>query len=120
MLRMTSLLAIALALAGFALVGFAPAGTARIAKRPATTHTHRAHVIVIDRMQYGPTPTDVRAGDIVEWVNHDILEHSATARDGSFDIDLPPGASGRITASAGALAFFCRFHPGMTGTLVVR
>lgn len=112
---MLRLLAVVLALAVLA-----PAGAARMAKRPATRHAHRVHVIVIDTMQFGPMPTDVRAGDVIEWVNHDILEHSATARDGHFDVDLKPGASGRFTATAGTLEFFCRFHPTMTGTLVVR
>ncbi|TPG09832.1 plasmid stabilization protein [Rhodanobacter glycinis] len=115
MLRMMTLLAIVLALAG----GFAPAGAASTATQPATAPAHRVHVIVIDKMQYGPMPTGVRAGDIIEWTNHDILEHSATARDGHFDVDLKPGASGRITATAGSLEFFCKFHPTMTGTLVV-
>ncbi|OOG59279.1 cupredoxin domain-containing protein [Rhodanobacter sp. C03] len=115
MLRMTILLAGLLALAG----GIAPASASSTAKPPATA-AHRMHVIVIDQMQYGPMPTDVRAGDIIEWTNHDILEHSATARDGHFDVDLKPGTSGRITATAGTFAFFCKFHPTMTGTVVVK
>ena len=97
-----------------------PADDASTAKQPATTQAQRVHVIVIDQMQYGPMPTDVRAGDIIEWTNHDILEHSATAHDGHFDIDLKPGTNGRITATAGTLAFFCKFHPTMTGMLVVK
>jgi plastocyanin len=115
MLRMMTLLAILLALAA----GFAPASAAGTATQPAKVQAHRVHVIVVDKMQYGPMPTGVRAGDIIEWVNRDILEHSATARDGHFDVDLKPGASGRITAAAGSLEFFCRFHPTMTGTVVV-
>ena len=117
MLRMMTLLAIVLALAG----GFAPASAARTAKQPATTQAHRVHVIVIviDKMAYGPMPTGVRVGDIIEWTNHDILEHSATARDGRFDVDLKPGASMRLKATAGSVAFFCKFHPTMTATLVV-
>jgi len=114
MLRMMTLLAIVLVLAG----GFAPASATDTAKQSATAH--RVHVIVIDKMQYGPMPTGVRAGDIIEWTNHDILEHSATARDGHFDIELKPGASGRITATAGAIEFFCKFHPTMTGTVAVK
>lgn len=116
MLRMMILLAIVLALTGFVV----PANAAGTTKQPATAQAHHVHVIVIDKMQYGPMPTDVRAGDIIEWTNHDILEHSATARDGHFDVDLKPGTSGRITATAGTLAFFCKFHPTMTGTVVVK
>lgn len=116
MLRMMTLLAIVLSLAG----GFAPASAASTAKQPRVAQAHRVHVIVIDKMAYGPMPTGVRAGDIIEWTNHDILEHSATARDGHFDVDLKPGTSGRITASAGSLEFFCKFHPTMTGMLVVK
>ena len=66
----------------------------------------RVHVIVIDKMAFGPMPAGVRAGDIIEWVNHDIFEHSATARDGSFDVGLKPGASVRTTAKRGTVAFF--------------
>jgi plastocyanin len=116
MLRMMTLLAIVLTLAG----GFAPASAASTARPTATAQAHRVHVIVIDKMAYGPMPTAVRAGDIIEWTNHDILEHSVTARDGRFDLDLKPGASGRITATAGSLEFFCKFHPTMIATLVVR
>ena len=46
MLRMMTLLAIVLSLAG----GFPPAGAASTAKQPATTQPHRVHVIVIDKM----------------------------------------------------------------------
>ena len=59
-----------------------PAGAATTAAAHATTPAHAVHVIVIDKMHYGPMPTNVHAGDVIEWVNHDIFEHSATARDG--------------------------------------
>ncbi|MBN8896502.1 MAG: cupredoxin domain-containing protein [Rhodanobacter sp.] len=85
-----------------------------------TAQAPRVHVIVVDKMAFGPMPAGVRAGDIIEWVNHDIFEHSATARDGSFDVDLKPGASVRTTAKPGTVAFFCKFHPTMQATLVVK
>jgi len=110
MLRMMLWLGIALALVG----GFVPATAAGAATAP------RVHVVVIDKMAFGPMPADVRAGDIIEWANHGILEHSATARDGSFDVDLKPGASVRTTAKPGTVAFFCKFHPTMQATLVVK
>ncbi len=85
-----------------------------------TMQEQRVHVIVMDKMEFGPMPAGVRAGDIIEWVNHDMFEHSATARDGSFDIDLKPGAKARMTATSGSFAFFCKFHPTMQATLVVK
>jgi hypothetical protein len=33
--------------------------------------------------------------DIVAWTNGDIFRHTASATDGSFDIDLPAGATGQ-------------------------
>jgi plastocyanin len=114
MFRTAALIA-SLTLAGWLL----SASAATTAAPHATTRTHAVHVIVIDKMHYGPMPTNVHAGDVIEWVNHDIFEHSATARDGHFDLDLKPGATGRMTVVAGTTVFFCKFHPGMTGTVVV-
>jgi plastocyanin len=110
MFRMMLLLGIALALVG----GFTPASAADATAAP------RVHVVVIDKMAYGPMPAGVRAGDIIEWVNHGILEHTATARGGSFDIDLKPGATARMTAKAGSFVVFCKFHPTMQANLVVK
>ena len=86
----------------------------------AAPQAQRVHVIVLDKMAFGPMPTGVRAGDIIKWVNRDIFEHSATARDGSFDIDLKPGATVRTTVKGGTVTFFCKFHPTMQATLVVK
>lgn len=97
-----------------AIAGATPASATDVAQ------PQRVHVIVIDKMAFGPMPAGVRAGDIIEWVNHDIFEHSATARDGSFDVDLKHGASVRMTAKSGSVEFFCKFHPTMQATLVVK
>jgi plastocyanin len=76
--------------------------------------------IVIDQLAFGRAPTDLRVGDTVKWVNHAMFEHSATARDGQFDIDLPPGATGQVVLTrAGIVSYYCRFHPGMTGQVSV-
>jgi plastocyanin len=79
------------------------------------------HTVVIDRMRFGPLPTNLRSGDVIVWTNKDLFRHSATARDGSFNLDLPPRASGRtIVNRKGAIPFFCKYHPGMKGVLVSR
>jgi len=76
--------------------------------------------IVIDKMAFGPVPEVLHPGDTITWQNNDVLHHSATARDKSFDIDLPSKASVQVTVgAAGNVDFFCKFHPSMKGTLAI-
>ena len=78
------------------------------------------YTVVIDKMKFGPVPAEVHPGDTIVWQNNDILRHSATARDKSFDVDLPAKTSvSMVVGAAGTVAFYCKFHPGMTGTLVI-
>lgn len=80
----------------------------------------RTHTVIIDKMTFGPVPKNVRAGDVILWVNNDIFQHTATARDRSFNIDLAPAARGKtVVQRSGTLAFYCTYHPGMTGRIVV-
>jgi plastocyanin len=78
------------------------------------------HTVTLAQMQFGPLPAILHVGDTVEWVNNDIFVHSATATDRSFDVELKPKAHLWTTFhQAGTFPFACRYHPGMTGTLVV-
>lgn len=80
----------------------------------------KVHTVVMNKMAYGPTPAGVRPGDVILWVNKDLFRHTATARDKSFNVDLPPGASGRtVVRKTGIIGYFCRYHPGMKGQLAV-
>jgi plastocyanin len=80
----------------------------------------RVHTVVIDKMAFGPAPSGLRVGDVVLWVNKDMFRHTATARDKSFDVDLAAGASARtVVKRAGTFRYFCRYHPGMIGQMVV-
>ena len=81
----------------------------------------RTHVVVIDKMKFGPTPNDVKVGDTIIWDNRDMFRHTATTRGPGFDLDLPAGAKGKtIVRKAGQFKFYCRYHPGMTGMLSVK
>ena len=78
------------------------------------------HRIVIAKMAFGPSPSDIRPGDTIEWVNEDIFLHSVTAEDKSFDVDIAPKASARVPVTkAGMIRYICKYHPGMTGLLVI-
>jgi plastocyanin len=101
-------------LAGAALAAAPVCALAAKSRAPAV------YTVAIAAMKFGPTPGALHVGDTIEWVNNDIFVHSATARDKSFDVELKPKAHVRTTLrKAGTFAFACRYHPGMTGTLVV-
>jgi plastocyanin len=87
---------------------------------PADAAAPRTHVVVMDKMKFGPIPADVKAGDTIVWENRDMFRHTATAKDGAFNIDLPAGAKGKtVIRAVGTIAFSCKYHPGMRAMLKV-
>ena len=99
----------AAALAGSALfvLAGAPLGPAGAATVSAT----------IADMAFAGLPATLHVGDVVVWTNRDFVAHTVTAKDGSFNAIIPPGKTGRTTMKhAGQIAFFCTYHPTMTGT----
>lgn len=83
--------------------------------------TPTTHTVVIDKMKFGSVPKNVRVGDYILWVNKDMFKHTATARDKSFNVDLPAKASGKtVVRKSGSIPFYCVYHPGMKGVLPVR
>jgi len=79
------------------------------------------YTVVIDKMKFGPVPAVLHKGDAIIWVNRDFLRHSATAADHRFDADLQPNSKAKtVLNKTGAIAFACRYHPGMRGVLQVR
>jgi len=96
------------------------AGLAILPASATLARAPRTHTIVMARMRFGPTPPGIRVGDTILWVNQDMFRHTATARNDAFDVDLARGESGRaVMRTAGGFAYFCRFHPGMTGVVEV-
>jgi plastocyanin len=77
-------------------------------------------VVLIDQMKYGPVPP-LKVGDEVVFVNKDMFRHSVTATNNSFDLDLMPGSRGALRInSAGRAVFYCKYHPGMRGSMIAR
>ncbi|PBC02471.1 cupredoxin family copper-binding protein [Mesorhizobium sp. WSM3860] len=75
--------------------------------------------VTIDRLVYSPASVEARVGDTIEWVNKDVIAHTATVK-GGWEVMIPPKSKGRITLSrAGAVDYFCRLHPNMKGHLNV-
>jgi plastocyanin len=87
---------------------------------PPAAAAPQTHLVVIDKMKFGVLPADLKAGDTIVWENRDIFRHTATAKDGSFNVDLPAGGKGRMVLKRpGTFVFTCKFHPGMRGVLKV-
>ena len=81
----------------------------------------RTWTVVIDKMKFGTLPPQLHRGDAIIWINRDFLRHTATASNKSFDVDLPAGAKAKtVMRNTGAIAFACRYHPGMRGVLHVK
>lgn len=80
----------------------------------------REITVIMDNMNFGTIPKDAKVGDAIIWVNRDTVQHTATARDGSFDVRLQPGQRGRtVLRKAGGVAVYCIYHPMMRTTLPV-
>lgn len=71
---------------------------------------------------FQPSRVEIAAGTTVTWTNHDQVQHTVTAADGSWDSGpIDPGGSFRRTFnSAGTYRYACTPHPPMTGTVVVK
>jgi plastocyanin len=87
-----------------------------------TTETTAAEATVtIEDFAFNEATIEIAAGTTVTWTNNDTAPHTVTSTEGVFD-------SGRLDGSAtfsftftepGEYAYFCEFHPGMQGTIVV-
>lgn len=91
--------------------------------RDASSEDHNAqtHVIDIRRATFEPGTLTIKAGDHITWVNHDIAPHTATEMEGEWDTGaLKRGETGTLTFDTeGTHAYYCVFHPHMTGKIVV-
>ncbi len=76
--------------------------------------------ISIENLEYSPAEVSAKVGDTIQWSNKDVFAHTATARNGDFDVNLPPKKTGSFVANkAGTVEYYCRFHPNMKATLKI-
>ena len=78
-------------------------------------------VDIVDRA-FSPKVIEIEIGDKVLWRNRSDQKHSVTADSGEFDYVF--GTRGaqeeRRFQKADTYTYYCKFHDGMTGTVVVR
>jgi plastocyanin len=76
--------------------------------------------IKIDKLVFAPAQLSAHVGDTITWVNTDFVAHTATARNGAWDIMLPPHSTKSVVLKAeGTVDYYCKFHPNMTGQISV-
>ena len=76
--------------------------------------------IMMENLVIAPAEFSAKVGDTVEWVNKDIFAHTATARNGDFDVTMPPTKTvTSVLKKAGTVEYYCRFHPNMKAVLNV-
>ena len=76
--------------------------------------------VTIDKMKFDPPEVSAHVGDTIEWASSDFVVHTATAKNKDWDVAIPAKGAGRVTlAHPGEIDYFCRFHPNMTGQIVI-
>ena len=76
--------------------------------------------IVMENLVIAPAEVSAKVGDTIEWINKDVFAHTATARNGDFDVTMPPKKTATsVLKKAGSIEYYCRYHPNMKATLTV-
>lgn len=87
----------------------------------AASETGTVHVINIVDFRFEPDTLTVAAGDRIIWRNRDVVPHTATASDKSWDSgNLNRNEEWSMTApAAGAVDYICAYHPSMKGRITI-
>jgi plastocyanin len=87
----------------------------------ATSRKAKLWIVEISAFAFSPSALEIESGDRVRWINRDIVPHTATASDESWDTGaLGSNESAEILFGAQrAETYFCRFHPMMASRLRV-
>lgn len=79
----------------------------------------RTHVVDVRGFVFLPGTLEIAAGDTLLFVNHDMVPHTATSADASWDTGpLATGDSARVVPDSTG-GYFCAFHPNMTARVTV-
>ena len=107
------------------LIGMAAASTAAVSvanARGRSENGYQIHEIRISASAFVPAVFEAAPGDIIRWTNYDLVPHTATAIDGSWDTGHlgRGGTSGIILRPGMQQEYYCRYHPSMKGRISLR
>ena len=78
-------------------------------------------MITIKDFIYDPAEVTAKVGQAITIVNNDGFNHTVTAKDGTFDLDVPGNGSVTLTVSkAGTFPYSCTYHPGQHNPATIK
>ncbi|MEO3413819.1 copper-binding protein [Roseovarius sp. CAU 1744] len=80
-----------------------------------------AHEVAIRDFVFDPGHLRVAVGDRIRFTNHDLVPHTATAQDGSWDtgtLEQDQSAELLVTPEWTG-SYFCAYHPSMIADLEI-
>ena len=78
--------------------------------------------IKIDNFSFGPQVLTTTTGSVIKWTNHDDIPHNVVSAQNKFSspvLDTDQSFSFKFS-EPGSYPYFCKIHPKMTGTVVVK
>ena len=79
------------------------------------------HLVEIRNLEFMPKSIEVKPGDKITWINYDLVPHTVTADDESWDSGLINSNDKWETEVKEDMyaSYFCRYHPTMKARLDV-
>lgn len=79
------------------------------------------HTVEIHQFKFVPEQLTLKEGDSIRWINRDIIPHTATAMDKSWDTgELKKDESKVLVFSKDSVSeYFCFYHPMMKAKLQI-
>jgi len=76
----------------------------------------------LDVTSFNFSDVSAPAGGTLEVINESGGDHTVTADDGEFDVELPDGETVEVPVPSepGEYGFHCKIHPSMTATLTAQ
>ena len=81
----------------------------------------KLHTVIIKEMKFQPSEIKVQKGDVIVWINKDIVTHNVTdEKKNSWN--SPPilnGKSWRMVVKESS-SYYCSLHPVMKGKIILQ
>lgn len=96
--------------------------TTPVTGTPSPMTTPATMAVSISGFAFNPTTSTVSIGTTITWTNNDVVAHTVTADDNSFNSGLiQPGATySKTFSSAATIPYHCTVHPTMHGAVIVQ